>query len=71
MVRSSSERFDQWAFAIDRRRRFVHEILQWPRTHPSLEKDAPISRAVDRAGHFLVVQLWAYCITNMPGLNLR
>src|ERR1700720_770699 len=41
MVRSSSEGFDQWAFAIDR-------------TPLSLEKDAPVSRAVDRAGHILL-----------------
>src|SRR5258705_7794546 len=87
MVRSSSEGFDQWAFAIDRRRRaplgyaerligsirrecldhvvvlsarhLRHLLLSYmkyyngARTHLSLEKDAPISRAVDRAGHIL------------------
>src|SRR5712675_309782 len=41
------------------------------RTHLSLEKDAPVSRAVDRAGTFFVAQPWADCITNMPGFNLR
>src|SRR6266481_6139976 len=89
MVRSSSEGFDQWAFAIDRRRRALlgngyaerligsirrecldhvvvfserhlrHLLLSYmkyyngARTHLSLEKDAPVSRAVDRAGHIL------------------
>src|ERR1700730_11112650 len=87
MVRSSSEGFDQWAFAIDRRRRaplgkmdmligsirrecldhvvvfsehhLRHLLLSYmkyyngARTHLSLEKDAPVSRAVDRAGHIL------------------
>jgi hypothetical protein len=41
------------------------------RTHLSLEKDAPISRAVDRAGHILCRPTWADCITNMLGFNLR
>jgi hypothetical protein len=41
------------------------------RTHLSLAKDAPVSRAVDRAGHIFVAQPWADCITNMPGFNLR
>ena len=41
------------------------------RTHLSLEKDAPVSRAVDRAGHIFVAQSWADCITNMAGFNLR
>src|SRR5258707_89048 len=41
------------------------------RTHLSLEKDAPVSRAVDRAGHILCRPPWADCITNMPGFNLR
>src|SRR6266852_893257 len=87
MVRSSSEGFDQWAFAIDRRRRaplgkmdrlkgsirrecldhvvvfserHLHHLrlsykkyYNGARTHLSLEKDAPVSRAVDRAGHIL------------------
>jgi hypothetical protein len=90
MVRSSSEGFDRWAFAIGRRRRaplgkmddaerligsirrecldhvvvfgerhLRHLLLCYmkyyngARTHPSLEKDAPVSRAVDRAGHIL------------------
>jgi len=35
----------------------------------TLAKDAPVSRAVDRAGH--IAQPWADCITNMPGFNLR
>jgi CheY-like chemotaxis protein len=41
------------------------------RTHLSLEKDAPVSRAVDCAGTFFVAQPWADCITNMPGFDLR
>src|ERR1700738_614771 len=90
MVRSSSEGFDQWAFAIDRRRRappwqngyaerligsirrecldhvvvfserhLRHLLLSYmkyyngARTHLSLEKDAPVSRAVERAGQIL------------------
>ena len=91
MVRSSSEGFGRWAFAIDRRRRappwqngyaerligsirrecldhviifserhLRHLLLCYMkrynrgRTHLSLEKDAPVSRAVDRAGHILL-----------------
>jgi transposase InsO family protein len=90
MARSSSEDFDQWAFAIDQRRRghpwqngyaerligsirrecvdhiivlgerhLRHVLLSYMqyynevRTHLSLNKDAPVSRAVDRAGHIL------------------
>jgi hypothetical protein len=34
------------------------------RTHLSLEKDAPVSRAVDRVGHIS----WEDCITNVAGL---
>jgi transposase InsO family protein len=42
------------------------------RTHLSLEKDAPVSRAVDRAEHIRCrPTLWADCITNMPGFNLQ
>src|ERR1700741_4089978 len=40
------------------------------RTHLSLEKDAPVSRAVDRVGHIVVSQSWADSITDMPGFNL-
>ena len=40
------------------------------RTHLSLEKDAPVSPAVDRAGHILCRPILAGCITNMPGFNL-
>jgi hypothetical protein len=39
------------------------------RAAPSLAKDAPVSRAIDRAGHILVVQSWADCITNIAGFN--
>src|SRR3984893_2067220 len=90
IVRSSSEGFVQWAFAIHRLRRappwhnehtdsligsirrecldhvvvfserhLRHLLLSYmkyyngARTHLSLEKDAPVSRAVDRAGHIL------------------
>ncbi|HEY6831757.1 MAG TPA: hypothetical protein VI251_04635 [Pseudolabrys sp.] len=41
------------------------------RTHLSLEKDASVSRAVDRPGTFFIAQSWAGCITNMPEFNLR
>jgi transposase InsO family protein len=40
------------------------------RTHLSLEKDAPVSRAVEPAGH-IVAQSWADCITNMFVFDLR
>jgi transposase InsO family protein len=40
------------------------------RTHLSLEKDAPVSRAVDRAGH-IVAQFSAGYTTNMSGFDLR
>jgi integrase-like protein len=90
MVNFSSDGFDQWAFAISRRRRVSpwqngyaerligsirrecldhvvvfgerhlrHLLLSYmkyyngARTHLSLEKDAPFSRAVERAGQIL------------------
>ena len=90
MARSSSEDFDQWAFAIDRRRRVPHgktdmlndlsvrsdgsalttllcsasgifvmccmsymNYYNETRTHLSLDKDAPLSRTVERAGRIL------------------
>ena len=40
------------------------------RTHLSLDKDAPTSRPVQRAGH-IAVRSWAGCITNMFGFDLR
>src|SRR5580693_4734213 len=40
-------------------------------THLSLEKDAPVSRAVDRAGHILAAQFSVGYTTNMAGFNLR
>ena len=41
------------------------------RTHLSLEKDAPVSRAVKRAGPFFAARSWAGCTTNMFGFDLR
>jgi hypothetical protein len=89
-VSSSSEDFDQWAFAIDRRRHVPHgktdllsdssvrsdgsalnhvvvfgerhlrhillsymKYYNEARTHLSLEKDTPVSRAVEWTGHIL------------------
>jgi hypothetical protein len=62
MVRSSSEDSDQWAFVTGRHRRarhLRHVLLSYMkyhneiRTHLSLEKDAPVSRAVKLAGTIL------------------
>jgi hypothetical protein len=39
------------------------------RTHLSLNKDAPISRAAEAAGR--AVRSWVDCITNMLGLDMR
>jgi hypothetical protein len=41
------------------------------RTHLSLEKDAPVSRAVKLAGTILAARSWAGCTTNMFGFDLR
>jgi hypothetical protein len=41
------------------------------RTHLSLDKDAPLSRTVQRAGVFFAFQSWAGCITNIFGFDLR
>jgi Integrase core domain len=41
------------------------------RTHVSLEKDAPVPRAVERAGTSIVGLYWAGCIINMSGFDLR
>jgi Integrase core domain len=41
------------------------------RTHLSREKDAPVSRTADRAGHILCRPTRGGRITNMPGFNLR
>jgi hypothetical protein len=41
------------------------------RTHLSLEKDAPISRAPELAGTFLGAQFSAGYTTNMSGFDLR
>src|SRR4030088_1208799 len=41
------------------------------RTHLSLNKDAPISRAAEAAGRILCLRSWVDCITNMLGLDLR
>jgi hypothetical protein len=41
------------------------------RTHLSLEKDAPVSRAVERAGVFFAAPFSAGYITNMFAFDLR
>ena len=41
------------------------------RTHLSLNKDAPISRAAENAGRISVVRSWAGCTINMAGCDLR
>ena len=41
------------------------------RTHLSMEKDAPVPRAVERAGHINCRLYWAGCIINMSGFDLR
>jgi hypothetical protein len=41
------------------------------RTHLSLEKDAPVSRAVKLAGTILCRRSWVGCTTNMFGFDLR
>jgi hypothetical protein len=41
------------------------------RTHLSLEKDAPVSRAVKLPGPFFAARSWAGCTTNMFGFDLR
>jgi hypothetical protein len=41
------------------------------RTHLSLNKDAPISRAVETAGRILGCPILADCIINMAGFDLR
>jgi hypothetical protein len=46
-------------------------LLRFARTHLSLEKDAPFSRAVERAGRFFAAQFSAGCTTNMSGFDCR
>ena len=41
------------------------------RTHLSLNKDAPTSRAVETAGRILFDRFWADCIIDMLGFDLR
>jgi hypothetical protein len=41
------------------------------RTHLSLDKDAPVPRAVGTVGHIFVVRSWAGCIISMSGSDLR
>src|SRR6202048_5227590 len=41
------------------------------RTHLSLDKDSPLSRTVERAGHILCRPILGGCITNMSGFDLR
>src|SRR5215469_1681141 len=41
------------------------------RTHLALDKDAPLSRTVKRAGVFFADQSSADCITNMSGFDFR
>jgi hypothetical protein len=39
------------------------------RTHLSMEKDAPVPRAVERTEPFFADRSWADCITSMSGLD--
>jgi hypothetical protein len=41
------------------------------RTHLSLNKDAPISRAAENAGRIICHPVLADCTTNMAGCDLR
>ena len=41
------------------------------RTHLSLSKDAPMSRAARPPDAFSVVLFWADCTINMPGFDMR
>jgi hypothetical protein len=41
------------------------------RTHLSLEKDAPVSRAAEPTGTFFAIQFSAGCTTNISGFDLR
>jgi transposase InsO family protein len=41
------------------------------RTHLSLNKDAPVSRAIQTVGRILPCQSWADCTINMCGFSLR
>jgi transposase InsO family protein len=41
------------------------------RTHLSLDKDAPIPRAIEFVGHILARPSWVACITNTCGSNFR
>ena len=41
------------------------------RTHLSLDKDAPVSRTIVRAGQISAARSWAGYITNMSGFDLR
>ena len=41
------------------------------RTHLSLNKDTPVSRAVGRVGNVTSHPILAHCITDMPGFDLR
>jgi transposase InsO family protein len=41
------------------------------RTHLSLDKDAPLSRTVQRAGRILRLPILGGCITNIFGFDLR
>jgi hypothetical protein len=58
-------------------RHLCHVLLSYldyyngTRTHLSLNKDAPISRAAEAAGRILCRPSWVDCITNMLGLDLR
>jgi hypothetical protein len=51
--------------------RYVVELYNETRTHPSLDKDAPVSRAVQTLVTYSPVRPWVDCITNPYGSNLR
>jgi hypothetical protein len=59
IVRSSSENFDQWAFAIGRRRRVPHG------------KTDMLSAPLSGPGTFFAGQCWADYTISMSGFELR
>jgi hypothetical protein len=64
MVNSSSEDFDQWTFAIDRRRHVPPGKTDWIRMRP-------YRGPLRGQGIFFAVRSSADCITNMSGFDLR
>src|SRR5258707_10130338 len=62
---------DKEARAPRYRGRSVVALYNEVRTHLSLEKDTPVSRAVERTGHILCRPVLGGCTTNISGFDLR